>query len=178
MQRHINEPDIYDGAKYLLICTGAGTPGLYQMCCGGCPFCLCDDWSSAFTYLTAQPTKPHFSQYRCFLGELVGFLAGVAGKTFDDPAPDTCGWNQVVDDLITETANAKSIYMGRATQEDGKSSRVSGQLFITSAKASDFFTVAGGSESGGLDGPPTAPEEWGSSDGEISIVEVIIEQKD
>jgi hypothetical protein len=184
-KRHINEPDMYEAAKYLLIGDDAARHHRRGMCCVDWPFRWLKHGPDICGHHTAQPTKPHISRYRCFVGELVEFLAGNAGKVFDKPASRTRGWNRVVHDLITETARAKTIFMGRAAQTSIKYPRGSGVLFMALAAQSRHFMVAGGGGAEVFDGtthePPDVPEHWLSDSdrdgGGISIIEVVIEDE-
>src|SRR5690606_27105866 len=71
--RSIKEPDMYDAAKYLLI--GAGSHNLHYD-----DWPLCWHWPDVCLHHTAQPTTPEISRYKCFAGELMGFLLGNGGK--------------------------------------------------------------------------------------------------
>ena len=177
--RHIKEPDMYDAAKYLLIGTDAAARHWHRMCCVGWPFHRFYHWPEICVHQTAQPTKPEISRYRCFIGELVEFLAGNAGKVFDKPASRTRGWNRVIYDLITETAKAKTIFMGRAAQQSGKSVRGSGALsFMTPTKQSAHFLVADGNDATNSNIPPDVLNIWSQEEdgGGISIIEVVVQQ--
>lgn len=179
-KRHIKEPDMYDAAKYLLICTNPVAPWQAPPCCITWPYYGLYHWPLKCAISTAQPTKPEIGRYQCFAHELVGFLIGNAGKYFNEPAPRTRGWDRVIQDLITETAKATTIFMGRAAGQTTRSTRGSGVLFMITAKQSDFFSVAFGGESTSSREPPDIPREWQSDDdtsGGISIIEVIFEQE-
>ena len=120
-KRHIKEPDMYDAAKYLMLHTGnhpsprSSTDNCLQLCCLWHPF---------LGHYTAQPTPQRLSRLKCFICELVAFIAGNGGKAFSKPESRTRGWNRVVQDLITQTAKAKSIYMGRAKNQMAKLPRM------------------------------------------------------
>ncbi|MHB8744560.1 MAG: hypothetical protein ACYC9L_15760 [Sulfuricaulis sp.] len=49
-------------------------------------------------------------------------------------------------------------------------------LFMTPAKPSAFFMIAGGGGTGDSNEPPDIPNEWGEDGDGISIVEVVVEQ--
>lgn len=177
--RHIREPDMYDAAKYLLIGSNPALSQWVKTACG-C-FFHCDCYGPAvLSHHTAQPTKPNISRYKRFADELVQFLMGNAGKVYEPPTTNTTGWNQVIDDLITDTATASTVFMGRASSQLVKSSR--GCLsFMTPGNSSIFFTIVKDVVvNENPSAPPEVPAEW-SLDGEgggISIVEVVVEQGD
>jgi hypothetical protein len=172
---------MYEAAKYLLIGDGSFASPWHCTCCMGCPF----HWhyprlNSCFHY-TAQPTKPEISRYRCFADELVSFIAGNAGKVFAKPKPRTRGWDRVIQDLIAETANAKTIYAGRAIGQSTSAMRGNAVLFCSLVENSAFSVL--GSKDDGLTissdrPPPDVPPEWNDDDdsGGISLVEFIVEQ--
>jgi hypothetical protein len=177
-KRHINEPDMYDAAKYLLI--GSHPLSCDWACIHDMDYCLFhihkpDD--SRYACWTAHPTRPQLSRYRCFACELIEFLAGNAGKVFEEPVPITRGWNRVIKDLINMTSKAKSIFMQRAAAGlKVGSSRGTALFCTTTTKQSNFFLVAGDCE--WIKEPQDVPSEWSKDDGSgISIIEVIIEQK-
>lgn len=176
--RHIKEPDMYDAAKYLLIGTDVAALYWHRMCCVDWSLHWHHHWPGSCIHHTAQPTKPEISRYRCFVGELVEFLVGNAGKIFDRPASRTRGWNRVIHDLIAETTKAKAIFMGRAAQQPTtRYPRGTGMMFMTSAISSDFFMVAGDGGMGDITEPPEVPNEWGNEGdgGGVSIIEVVVE---
>jgi hypothetical protein len=177
--RHINEPDMYEAAKYLLIGNGSFASPWHCTCCMGCPF----HWhhprlKSCFHY-TAQPTKPEISRYRCFVDELVSFIAGNAGKVFAKPKPRTRGWDRVIHDLIAETAKAKTIYAGRATGQSTSAMRGNGVLFYSFTGQSNFSFFGGDDDRvvNNSDEPPDVPNEWNDDydGGGISIIEFAVE---
>ena len=177
-KRYIQEPDMYDAAKYLLIASTLS----YAYCtgCFRCSPCDCFCWHMGYAHFTAKPTKPDIGAYRCFVCELVDFLNGNVGKVFEKPASRTRGWNQVIHDLINDTAKAKTIFMGRANQKSSKYQRGNGRMFLTQTNESDFFMVSGSSKGSGENNkPPEDLEQWEESDhGGISIIEVVIEQEE
>lgn len=148
--RHITEQDMYDAAKYMLI----GIP--YQRCLGLRGFLELGDSTLNFQEcisnaqrlsglsqtpccnFTAKPTKPKISDYHCLHHELVDFITGHTGKTFSTPEPDDIGWNRVINDLISETAKMRTVYMQRAAvspRSRGKQSRGSGGLPVFNIKS-------------------------------------------
>lgn len=177
--RHVTEPDMYDAAKYLLI--GSQTSACHwSLRCIGWPFYLLPNWPDICYHHTAQPTKTEISRYRCFAGELLDFLVGNAGKVFIDPPPSVNGWHQVIHDLIEETKQATSIFMGRATGQTGKSARGTGRLFMAPNGHANFFLVADAKGTGDSNDPPEGPNEWlqGNDGSGISVIEVIVEQSE
>lgn len=191
--RRIKEPDMYDAAKYLLINSSAAARYHFEI---EGPCYWYHGWPEVCMPLTAQPTKPEISRYRCFLNEIVEFLAGNAGKAFDKAMPRTLGWNRVIKDLIDETAKAKTIFMGRAAGGTAKSTRGSGVLYCALVNQVDHFLVVGSADPGkdthsratddwpkdGSEGndifPPQVPNEWpeDGDGGGISIIEFVVEQ--
>jgi hypothetical protein len=112
--RIISEPDMYDAAKFLLIGgpdTGSRMPCASRFHWGHLHYCRIAD---VYCHYTAQPTTPALSRYRCFACELLEFIAGNAGKIFTEPKSYSRGWDRVIEDLLEDTAKAKTIYMGRA----------------------------------------------------------------
>lgn len=174
--RRISEPDMYDAAKYLLI----GADGCCQQnsCCDGAMWWR-GYWPDVFAHYTAQPTRPNIGRYRVFAIELVDFLIGNAGKAFSAPASGAVGWDQVVYDLIAETAKAKSKFMERAAGNSRGAARGNMTwIFMTSAGKAHHYLVANGSGAMDADVPPIVPNEWAQdSDGDgISIIEVIVDR--
>lgn len=176
--RHIKEPDMYEAAKYLLIGQDSATSGCHFICCLDWPFNWCCRWPNSCYHYTAQPTRPSISRYMCFPGELVEFLSGNAGKVFANPKPRTRGWDRVIQDLIDETAKAKTIYAGLAAGQSTRAMRGNGSFFCSLTEQSSFSLFRGGGDSAAsnFDGPPNAPDEWnGDGDGGgISIIEFIV----
>jgi len=177
--RHIKESDMYEAAKYLLINTGSAAHGPYFACCCW-PFHWHRHWPEICLHHTAQPTTPEISRYRCFAGELVQFLAGNAGKVFAEPKPRSRGWDRVIQDLIDETAKAKTIYAGRAAGQSTSAMRGNGVLFCSLAGQSSFSLFGGGDDgaANNFEEQPNVPAEWNGDDdgGGISIIEFVVEQ--
>jgi hypothetical protein len=128
--RHITGPDIYCGAKYLLI----GNDASYIGNCGN--FC-CSHQLCLPTYaITAMPSTPYgasrfyWSNCQCFITELVDFILGIAGKTFRNPPPPSSrNWDRVIEDLVKVTAIKYSKYIERAGGIGGQ--RGQGELRLT-----------------------------------------------
>lgn len=176
--RRIKEPDMYDAAKYLLIGQGSAVYRRYPCCIWPFHWHCCRP--ETCRYHTAQPTAPELGRYRCFANELVEFIAGNAGKAFVKPRRRTLGWDRVIQDLIAETAKAKTIYTGRAMGNAAPAPRGNGVLFFSLATPTSF-SLFGDDFSGGTtnsDGPPKVPSEWGDgNDGRgISIIEIVVER--
>lgn len=178
--RYINEPDMYEAAKYLLIGDGSSASRRHCTRCMGWPFHWHHPWLNSCFHHTAQPTKPEISRYRCFADELVSFLAGNAGKVFAKPKPRTRGWDRVIQDLIAETANAKTIYAGRAIGQSTSAMRGNGVLFCSFTGQSNFSFFGGDDDRrvNNSNEPPDVPSEWNSDydGGGISIIEFVVEQ--
>lgn len=170
-RRYISEPDMYDAAKYLLIGKNC------EHCCADWPF----HWPEICNHHTAQPTSPDISRYRCFFRELIALFTGNGGKCFDQPKPGVNGWDQVIDDLINDTAKAKSVFSGRATGSSVASPRGNGMLFISAPFSRYSVLLDQGGIELSVDGPPAVPRDWpgGSNEGGagISIIEVTIERE-
>ena len=180
--RHIKEPDMYEAAKYLLIDNGSYARGRHYICCIGCQFHWHRRWPDICFQHTAQPTTPKISRYRCFAGELVEFLAGNAGKVFAKPKPRTRGWDRVIQDLIDETAKAKTIYAGRAAGQSTSAMRGNSVSFCSLAGQSGFSQFGGGDDgvANDFEEPPNVPADWNGDDdgGGISIIEFVVEQEE
>lgn len=182
--RRIKEPDIYEAAKYLLIGQGSSRHGgpsncficLRSYCCPGC-LEIC-------RHYTAHPTAPEIGHYRCFANELVEFIQGNAGKTFAKPKPWTRGWDRVIQDLIVDTAKAKTVYAARATGQSTPAMRGAGNLCFSMLSRSPVaqhhflpFLRDNLDAANNFDGPPNVPADWASDDnGGISIIEFVVEQ--
>jgi hypothetical protein len=178
--RHVKEPDMYEAAKYLLIGQGSAACLCYCPLGDPWPFCSSHQWRMSCVHHSAQPTTPAISRYRCFSGELIAFLAGDAGKVFSTPKPRSRGWDRVIQDLIEQTAKAKSIFCGRAAGTSTSAVRGSGVLFLSLVENS-AFSVLGSKDDGQTispDRPPNVPAEWNGDDdgGGISLVEFIVER--
>jgi hypothetical protein len=175
-KRHITGLDLYDASRYLLIADHVHSSPRY--CHLIYPHHCC--------VLTASPTMPELSHYRCFVSELIDFLLGDAGKVFNTPPPArTRNWDRVIEDLINVTAKRVSVFMGRAA---GSTTLARGQgLFFLSgvqlANQGILYGLLGDEHSldeNTNDGPPRVPAErmWvdNQSDG-ISIIEFIISKE-
>ncbi|MEI6513727.1 MAG: hypothetical protein WCO51_10720 [bacterium] len=169
--------DLYNACKYLLI---GGIPFICPRC-PGCPGIHSCYFHSSLPWhctLTAQPSLPKLSLYRCFLNELISFVLGDAGKPFVFPPPNqTIGWDKVIWDLIDVTAEQASEYMRRASS-NSKSFRGSGDCFFVRQQMAhslldrlDVRNSFNGNE------PPDVPDEWLNEDelgGGISIIEFVV----
>ena len=89
---------------------------------------------------------------------------GNAGKTFNTPSPGAQGWDQVIHDLIGETAKIKSAYMRRAVGDTAQTTRGSGVLFYSLAEQADHFMVAGSDDGRGDDSNATLPAQTQGGD--------------
>lgn len=173
--RHIREPDMYDAAKYLLI---SNTPV-------NCPYCGNRIWCSCLlmegfccnfkvgNYLTAHPTKDNLSRYRFFLDELVHFILGNAGKSFEFPAPEEDeGWNKFIEDLITITAEKVSKFVQNAPGSSHKTRGILNQKFRY-GKGMTFLDLS----TQGNGEPPNNTRNLGDeadNEGGLSIVEFVV----
>lgn len=180
-KRCITGLDLYNAAKYLLI-------GSDPLCFCEFPHYLCCDYMHPFLgdhdhlLLTAQPSQPELSHYRCFFQELLEFILGDAGKTFNSPPgrERSNDWDKVIEDLTSVTAQQDSKFMDRASSGESKKrgqclAFSSGTFPELSMISKAGFSVDGKDE--GDDSPPLVPEEWsgGEDDGGISIIEFIAE---
>lgn len=171
-KRHIVEPDMYDGAKYLLLNTGS-TPTTHFW-----PYYF----QSNLAHSTAQPTQPAIGRYRALLLELVDFITGNGGKIFNSPQAGVNGWDQVINDLISETANAMSVYPARAARRPGRSARGMGAVWAPANgyKHSIFaqlleFDFFGPSPP--PDTPDRGPEDSDNQESGIPIIEFIVQEE-
>lgn len=176
--RHIEGSDLYNGAKYLLIDKNHSYDPLDHNLWyphGECGYGM-----------TAHPTQPDFTHYRCFLSELTDFIVGDAGKPFDQPVTASMNWSRVMQDLIGVTAHQASTYFG-STHGQRKGPR--GQLlfmcgeFTEEGLLSETAYSRGASPMGSardfegmFDGPPQVPTErriddW---DGGMPIIEFTV----
>lgn len=179
--RRIQEPDMYDGAKYLFIETNSRLPRRHCMSCVDYPFFRDRSYSERCCYQTAHATKPDVSRYRCLINELVEYLLGNAGKVFTEPAPRTRGWNRVIQDLMIDTAKAKSIIVGRAANQGSPIPRGSGLMFVSPVnEESGYFTVVSGDVPEEFSKLPEVPYEWPNEGdgGGISIIEIVVERQE
>lgn len=170
-KREITAPNLYNGAKYLLIPDVKASPQLYceyceDACCSG--DCLCSMFS-------AYPYKPYLSSYRCFARELYDLIFGNAGRSFVyQPCSNNTNWDQVVTDLLDMTAKSK--WMQRASGVS--SERVVG--FLCGAPSSlALINSFPESWQSSKDGPPHVPPSEHVSqdyDGGMSILEITLDE--
>ncbi len=182
-KRYVTGPDLYNAAKYLLIgkdsCCFNASPSCHRFFHLGCHCNL----------LTAHPSYPEISQYRCFALELTDFILGEAGKPYQSPPPKwTRNWDRVIHDLKVVTGKAASVYMKRASSGESLS-RGHGLSFLTGnhmIPGSNLFSMSLPKQAViNSDGPPKVPienfedvlqhtDEDGSKDGGVSIVEFVV----
>jgi hypothetical protein len=175
-KRQITGLDLYSASKYLLI--GKNQPYFSANCRYCCPRFILSNHCCA---LTAHPTFPSLTHYRCFVGEMVDFILGNAGKDCTAPPPDAdVGWNKVIEDLTTVTAKSASVYMGKASGLQG-TERGQYLCFLSG----DAFRILDGNLKDFKDkiqppdgNVPKVPEEVSDSGGEensgISIIEFVV----
>lgn len=104
--RHITDADMYNAAKYLLLCEPRANSSRTAL----------PQWISSThrTMISAWPSEPELSHYWSFASELLDFILGYAGKSFAEaPEPEDKGWSRVIHDLLSTTANLKSKLMRR-----------------------------------------------------------------
>lgn len=179
-QRYICEPDMYDAAKYMFIGDTGIEPKHHRLSHHifapyktlRCPY--------KGIHSVAKPTANRLSQYNCLICELVSLITGKAGKKFKKPAINSIGWDQVVEDLIKNTADAASVYCGRALGKPSGQSRGSGILFLCGefSAYSSIISAADGSYEGNFNIPPEVPGEWQDDESEgggISTIEITVE---
>ncbi len=176
-KRYLTGPDLYNAGKYLLI-------GKNSCCCLDWPFChrffhLLDH----HCVLTAQPSYPEISQYRCFLVELTDFILGEAGKAYHSPAPKrTRNWDRVIHDLTFMTGIKASEYIRRASQRTSPSRGQCLSFLSGNFKVPDSLLCLmglSGQTENNLGSPPEVPPEYfrgDSSDGDggVSVIEFIV----
>lgn len=169
-RRYIVEPDMYDAAKYMLI--------------GTSPLRSSHSWLHhrlrSNGSCIAQPTQPQISRYRCAHCEITEMIVGNAGKPFSTPKPGKNGWDQVIHDLIIETAAMKSVYIARAGGIGGVTPRGAGVLFFSGVFSTLSVFGSDGQEFVSLDEPPEVSQTWPEEPSEngtgISIIEIILER--
>jgi hypothetical protein len=175
-KRQVTGLDLYDASRYLLIADHVYSSQRY----GHLIF------PHHCYVLTASPTMPDLSHYRCFVSELIDFLLGDAGKAFSSPPPArTRNWDRVIEDLINVTAKQVSVYIKRAAASTAQA-RGQGLLFF-----SDVQQTTDGYLHTLLDGKYPeyenmnevlfqVPAEWTDGDNEsggISIIEFIVSKE-
>ncbi len=177
-KRHITGLDLYDASRFLLISDhGCCHPSQPRFCHLSCHSQCCT--------LTASPTNPELSHYRCFISELIDFLLGDAGKAFDSPPPSrTRKWDRVIEDLRLVTAKQRSTFVGRAagtmTGERGQGHVLfflSGAQPATHGILRSLWMGESYMSENMNDGPPQVPANWSGEDSEsggISMIEFII----
>jgi hypothetical protein len=179
-KRHITGSDLYNAAKYLLI--GPNPP----CCCF--PWCEWHHYKNLHYYrhgaLTAQPSQPELSHYRCFMHEMIEFIMGDAGKSYVTPPPKwTKKWDRVIKDLTEVTAERHSVYMKRASS--GVSTMRGQALAFLPADFPEvsmlsMMRITKVDELEAMDGPPDVPESWpqdNDGEGGISIIEFVVESE-
>jgi len=184
-KRHIQGIDLYNGSKYLLI-------GPKDVCAFCSPCCSSKKCIAAFhsfpischCVLTAQPSEPELSHYRCVLNEVFDFILGDAGKTYTTPPPSKSrNWDRVIDDLTTSTAKRTSVFMGTASSGMSRSRGVSLCCMVGVFDSTSILCKAGipeGVYGGGLNGPPEVPLEPEFDEeghGGISTIEFVVESE-
>lgn len=113
-RRHIRGFDVHNAAKFLLISDGSSSwPGCGTMLSSVCRL-LCLDYHCQT--VTAHPTKPHLTHHRCFAMDLLEFILGDSGKTYQtDIHHRANGWDKVIEDLTTITAERNTVFIKRAS---------------------------------------------------------------
>ena len=134
-QRHIVGQDLYNSSKYLLLqkkhcATCAATSTVLSPL-----FCSPD-----FCVLTAQPTLPLLSHYKCFYQELFDFVVGDSGKQFEKPGRGTRGWDRVITDMLGITAKRTSKFIEKASANASKT-RGQGTEHFTSGVFNKFTAL-------------------------------------
>ena len=167
-KRHIQGPELYDGAKYFLIANNRKE--IYIPCC---VCCICHSYH--LPVATAKATRPQLSGYTCFYSEIINFIIGNAGRSYVQPNSKDIGWNRVIDDLLSETAQLVSVYTKRNGTEKDK--RGSGLLHFISGRfdkqASRFTEVDATFRT---DDPPELPDKREPEEGGgISTIEFVIQ---
>ena len=171
-KRRIAGLDLHSASKYLLL--GSNPQG-----CTNCPLQYLPNACKGA--MTAQPTMPSLNHYRCFLQELFDFFMGDLGKSFQLPSqPRTRGWDRVMEDLITVTANRATKYIRDAFFE-ADPYRGQGLCFVTGhfSEEGAFHRLPNSLIRQYLlrDGPPEVPAEYYEEDpdgGGISTIEVVV----
>lgn len=174
-KRHITGLDLHDASRFLLISDRTVEHFHCLECCYSFYPCFCE-------VMTASPTKPKLSHYRCFVSELVDFLLGDAGKAFKNPPPArTRNWDKVINDLVTVTAKRRSAFV----KSPEGTTRGQGDVFffLSREQPGDYGLLhALWGDGASLnekanDGPPQVPAQWTKSDSEnngISVIEFIV----
>jgi len=177
-KRKIQGMDLYNGAKYLLI----GNNSSYAYFGYYADHILQLLHARDALILTAQPTYPHLSHHQYFIQELIDFILGDAGKSYVRPAQSgSLGWDQVIDDLISITANQFTKYISNAS---GMRYETRGQFAFLAGSFQDISVLSEVATQLNIntDGPPLVPDERmngnGSDNSGISIIEFIVKSNE
>jgi len=168
--RKITAPDLYNGAKYLLI-PGSRVSGC--ICCECCAEeCCCENCLCSMS--SAYPYKPYLSNYYCFTRELYDLIFGNAGRAFIyQPDSNNTNWDQVITDLLGMTSKSK--WMQRASGGFG------GRVVSFACGAPSALTLVSASPDLwqiSNDSPPRVPpaNHEPQDDGGVSILEITVEE--
>ena len=95
--RDVTGLDLYDASRYLLLeCGGNHSATVCSACNSNCHP---SGRSAHCCAITAYPTQPELSHYRCFISEVVQLIFGNAGKLLASPVKGSTGWKDLIDDL-------------------------------------------------------------------------------
>lgn len=173
--RTLRASDLSDAAQYLIF---PDSTCKVSRSFGPWPFWYYGITSDA---LTAHATWARLTHYREFLETLVRFVFGSAGKRYRTPSkPDPSGWSTLIDDLVTATKDATSVYISRASSgtTDKRLCFMCGAFDLSGALSfgDDATTLRGFAQSAGSDGPPEIPSEPMLEEpaGGLPIVEFVI----
>ena len=174
-KRKVTGPHLYAGAKYLILCIDDifNHPCWVDKQIDRYVFC-------ASPAVTAHPSYPKIYRYSCFICELYEFIFGNTGRVFTcKPGKNNTNWDQVMTDLIEETAIKSMPKTTKVPGSEGKRGQfiefVTGEMI--SFLSGNLAMQEWNSEASGIDGPPEVPgREFDGGDGNgISIIEFIIE---
>lgn len=179
-KRHIWKLDVYNATKFLLI---ANRPlSQFPCCCG--PACFQHHWCLDHCQtMTAHPTEPLLTHHRCFAMDLLDFILGKSGKAYNVNLHHcTNGWDKVIEDLTTITAQRNTVFMERASRGVSRERGVLMFARLPSEGMPHFSRFShlkfNASDVTGMDGPPDVPDRNYEENGEegrgISILEFAI----
>lgn len=181
-RRHLQGPDLYNAAKYLLIST-ENTDQCEE--CHTCSEIFHDRYFCCHQLLTAHPSLPLLSHYYCFAIDLLNFILGTSGKSY---TPDVhhaeTGWNMVIKDLTMITAHKHSTFVKRASQEASKERGAGSSTFFvcgeveSPSRLSELGVTTEANSVSGREVPPEVPDreypDENNDGGGVSVLEFAV----
>lgn len=183
--RFVRGPNMQNGSQYLIL--PKNSPSKFKMFCHR--YCCeqecmpCCNYSCSLTAF-APPSK--LSRFRCFYVELIDFILGNAGRTFQyQPCDGSIGWSQFITDLIIATNEKYSKKIKTMEKAGGDGFRKNEIMFFSLSenfdKKDSLFATA--LDDNGDEKQDNIEElinqigdKWGEQDGGISTIEFIIDE--